>query len=97
MPLFFLISGFFTAMLWRRRGLNALLQHRIRRIFLPCIAGLITIVPVTWIVFGMVGIVDAVKQGTTSVARNPDATLQYFPVKFEWPAGAAAECDASAL
>lgn len=90
MPLFFLISGFFTAMLWRRRGLNALLQHRIRRIFLPCMAGLITIVPVTWIVFGMVGIVDAVKQGTTSVARNPDATLQYFPVKFEWPAGAAA-------
>ena len=23
MPLFFLISGFFTAMLWRRRGLRA--------------------------------------------------------------------------
>ena len=27
MPLFFLISGFFTAMLWRRRGLKALIQH----------------------------------------------------------------------
>ena len=35
MPLFFLLSGFFTAMLWKRRGLGALLRHRLRRIALP--------------------------------------------------------------
>ncbi|MEM9465196.1 MAG: acyltransferase family protein [Actinomycetota bacterium] len=35
MPLFFLLSGFFTAMLWHRRGLRALLDHRARRIGLP--------------------------------------------------------------
>ncbi len=35
MPLFFLLSGFFTAMLWRRRGLDRLVGHRIRRIALP--------------------------------------------------------------
>jgi hypothetical protein len=47
MPLFFLISGFFTTMLWRRRGLKALIQHRFKRIFLPLMLGLITIVPLT--------------------------------------------------
>ena len=45
MPLFFVMSGFFTAMLWRKRGLRALLQHRFRRIFLPLVLGLVTIVP----------------------------------------------------
>ncbi|MEC8863920.1 MAG: acyltransferase family protein, partial [Planctomycetota bacterium] len=28
MPLFFLVSGFFTAMLWKKRGIWALLKHR---------------------------------------------------------------------
>lgn len=35
MPLFFALSGFFTAMLWRRRGIPGLLRHRIRRIAVP--------------------------------------------------------------
>ena len=30
MPLFFLLSGFFTAMLWRRRGLRKMVHHRFR-------------------------------------------------------------------
>ena len=45
MPLFFLISGFFTAMLWRYRGMESLVQHRFKRIFLPLIIGVLTIVP----------------------------------------------------
>lgn len=45
MPLFFLISGFFTAMLWRKKGLKALLWQRFVRVFIPCMVGLITIVP----------------------------------------------------
>lgn len=50
MPLFFLVSGFFTAMLWRKRGLRALLSHRFRRIFLPLLLGIATIVPLNiWI------------------------------------------------
>ncbi len=50
MPVFFLLSGFFTAMLWRRRGLRSLLSHRLRRVFLPFLLGLVTIVPaVNWI------------------------------------------------
>ena len=35
MALFFLISGFFTCMLWRKRGLRALIKHRIKRILKP--------------------------------------------------------------
>ncbi|MFK7960666.1 MAG: acyltransferase family protein [Phycisphaerales bacterium] len=48
MQLFFLISGFFTAMLWRRRGLGGLLRHRGKRIGLPFALGCATIVPLTW-------------------------------------------------
>ena len=35
MPLFFLVSGFFSAMLWRRRGLASLLKQRAVRILVP--------------------------------------------------------------
>ena len=45
MPLFFLLSGFFTAMLWRRRGLAGLLRQRLLRIALPLVIGGLTIVP----------------------------------------------------
>lgn len=50
MPLFFLLSGYFTAMLWRRRGLRALLRHRIRRIVVPLAIALVAMVPVaSWV------------------------------------------------
>ena len=51
MPLFFVLSGFFTAMLWRKRGLKALLKHRFRRIFLPMILGVVTIIPLVMAAF----------------------------------------------
>lgn len=50
MPLFFMLSGFFTAMLWRKRGLGSLLKHRFKRIFLPLLIGCVTIVPAMWAV-----------------------------------------------
>jgi len=40
MPLFFLLSGFFTAMLWQSRGLQRLWRHRLNRLGLPLAAGL---------------------------------------------------------
>ena len=50
MPVFFLMSGFFTALLWRRRGLRSLLGHRLRRVALPLAIGLVTLVPVVdWV------------------------------------------------
>ena len=48
MPLFFVTSGFFTAMLWRTRGVKGLLEHRFRRVFMPLLFGLITIAPLTY-------------------------------------------------
>jgi peptidoglycan/LPS O-acetylase OafA/YrhL len=50
MPLFFLVSGFFTAMLWRKRGLKSLIKHRFNRILIPCMVGLVTVIPVmNWV------------------------------------------------
>ena len=46
MPVFFLLSGFFTAMLWERRGLRQLALHRAKRIALPLALGCITVIPV---------------------------------------------------
>ncbi len=47
MPLFFLISGFFTAMFWQSRGLSELFRHRLKRIGLPLLAACVTIIPAT--------------------------------------------------
>ncbi len=47
MPLFYLISGFFTAMLWQSRGLSGLARHRLKRIGLPLLVGTLTIIPAT--------------------------------------------------
>lgn len=52
MPLFFLLSGYFTMLTFRRRGLVATLRQRATRILLPCLVGLITIVPLTQFVSG---------------------------------------------
>lgn len=50
MPLFFLVSGMFTALLWRRRGVGGLIRHRSKRIALPLAIGLFTIVPAVFAV-----------------------------------------------
>ena len=48
MPLFFATSGFFTAMLWRTRGVKGMLEHRFRRLFMPLAFMLVTIAPATY-------------------------------------------------
>ncbi len=45
MQLFFLVSGFFTVMLWRSRGVKELLQHRAKRLLLPIVVLLPFILP----------------------------------------------------
>ncbi len=53
MPVFFLLSGFFTAMLWERRGLRQLALHRAKRIALPLALCCVTVIPVgTWAFIG---------------------------------------------
>ncbi|MHC4894409.1 MAG: acyltransferase family protein [Planctomycetota bacterium] len=45
MPLFFLLSGYFTLMLWQRRGLLGLLKQRAMRIALPLAVAIFTVLP----------------------------------------------------
>jgi peptidoglycan/LPS O-acetylase OafA/YrhL len=45
MPLFFLLSGYFTMLVSRRRGLKSLLEQRFQRIVLPLVIAVATIVP----------------------------------------------------
>ena len=45
MPLFFLLSGYFTMLVYDRRGLSPLLEQRFTRIFLPLVIATATIVP----------------------------------------------------
>ncbi len=52
MPVFFLMSGFFTAMLWRQRGLQALVRHRARRVLLPLVIAMIVVIPLSWAAWG---------------------------------------------
>jgi hypothetical protein len=58
MPLFFMISGFFTAMLWRKRGLAALLRHRTKRILLPMVVFLVALIPISIVVFATIEAID---------------------------------------
>ena len=50
MPLFFIISGFFTMMVYRKRGMAALLKQRAMRILLPLVIGMVTIIPLQTVV-----------------------------------------------
>jgi surface polysaccharide O-acyltransferase-like enzyme len=52
MPLFFIVSGYFTQMLLTRRGLGAMVRHRLGRIGLPLLLGMVTIVPLVWAASG---------------------------------------------
>lgn len=51
MPLFFLIAGFFSRFLYFRSGEKAFIKNRWRRIGIPFLIGLITIVPLSMLPF----------------------------------------------
>ena len=70
MPLFFLMSGFFSAMLWLRRGLGALVRHRLRRVAVPLAIGVATLVPLTDWVTDPAG--RAVVQRATGLAEGSE-------------------------
>ncbi|MEM1185046.1 MAG: acyltransferase family protein [Planctomycetota bacterium] len=61
MPLFFMMSGFFTAMLLSRRGIGGMVSHRKKRILVPLLIGMATVIPVTWGAFIGAGIAAAMR------------------------------------
>jgi hypothetical protein len=71
LPLFFLVSGFFTAMLRRNRGLKQLAMHRAKRILLP----LIIFVPIIWILIIPVGIYGGTKMKEARKLRSQSAKV----------------------
>lgn len=52
MPLFFLLSGYFTTLVYRRRGLRSLLEQRFQRIVLPLVIAAATIMPLETVLKG---------------------------------------------
>lgn len=74
MPLFFVISGFFTAMLWRKRGLNQLIRHRAKRILLP-LAVLLIPIQVASIVMTVIVTQGGSITGAELDASTPDGTI----------------------
>ena len=59
MPVFFLLSGFFSALLWQRRGLRALAVQRLKRVGIPFIVSCLTILPLSvWLLQLIAGRVE---------------------------------------
>lgn len=59
MPLFFLVSGFFSAMMFRKRGLQGLVKQRLLRIGVPLVVGVIIFAPLMMVLAEWGGTVKA--------------------------------------
>ena len=51
-PLFFVMAGFFAAMLARRRGPGRFIEHRIKRILIPVAIATVTLLPAMYYIWG---------------------------------------------
>ena len=91
MPLFFVLSGFFTAMLFHKHGIGGLLRHRTRRILVPLAVCCLTIVPAMWIVViaaasdnATYGVPESSQNLWTAAAAGDLVQVERF-VAFGWP------------
>jgi peptidoglycan/LPS O-acetylase OafA/YrhL len=81
MQLFFIVSGYFTALLLARRGLVPMLQNRSLRILVPCFLGLATLVPLTNSVIGWASAWNASHPGEAlqaAIVRGDNARLEHL-------------------
>ena len=83
MPVFFLMSGFFTAMLWRQRGLRALVGQRAQRLLLPLAVAMVTVIPLTWVAWEY-----AANASTVDDAGGPRAEAEISARDSVWAAAA---------
>jgi ankyrin repeat protein/peptidoglycan/LPS O-acetylase OafA/YrhL len=80
MQLFFLLSGFFTAMLLRKKGAKALIWHRFKRVCIPALIGLATIVPaMNWASWTAIGV--NVRKMLKNPAANPAGSNLWSAIK----------------
>jgi glucan biosynthesis protein C len=52
MPAFFVVAGFFATLILGRRDRNTWIRGRVKRLGLPLLFGLLTVVPATWLIAG---------------------------------------------
>jgi glucan biosynthesis protein C len=71
MPTFFILSGFFTALLIEKRGLWGTFKNRASRVLAPLVAGAVTILPVT--VLLMLAFMVSARFGTHDLIPDRDA------------------------
>ena len=83
MPLFFLMSGFFTAMLWRQRGLRALVRQRAQRLLLPLAIAMFTVIPLTAVAWSY-----AASASTVDEDGGPEAGVEIAAKDNVWAAAA---------
>jgi len=74
MPLFIFISGYFTMLLWRQRGLKTMLKQRVLRVLIPSLLGLFTFIPAVRLSFWQ-AVEMAARQNTSAIEKNPQASL----------------------
>jgi peptidoglycan/LPS O-acetylase OafA/YrhL len=74
MPLFFLLSGYFSLMLWQRRGLLGLLRQRALRIALPLAISIFTVLPLLGV---SIGVAWAIAKGAPSTVEGVPSALHF--------------------
>jgi len=75
MQLFMLVSGYFTMMLYRKRGLKSLLKQRTLRVLIPCLIGLFTFIPALEIASFWASKITAKQQAKASADSNSPGSL----------------------
>jgi glucan biosynthesis protein C len=86
MPAFFLLSGFFGALLWQRRGTRAMLKNRVERIVLPFAVVVMLLYPLIAFCFsfgeGMLDDTAVPNQGALSKVKGlpvlPEGTMHLW-------------------
>jgi glucan biosynthesis protein C len=71
MPLFFLISGYFSALVWEKKGKNMYIEGRIFRIFIPMALGLLLLSPIQYFLMSLI--------------KSPDLKMIVFLERFFTP------------
>jgi len=81
MPVFFVLAGFFAAMLYARRGAGGLLENRFQRIGIPFVVGLFILFPATTFAFtfAVVAATSSLNDAWAAVVTTAAAGSSYLP------------------
>ena len=77
MPAFFMLSGFFGALLWERRGAGAMLMNRFERIALPLFGIMLVLAPIVTFV-SILG--EALRGSSVASSALSRTTKEAWPV-----------------